>query len=184
MPKIQARTELVLGFLLLTTCVASVQADEPWTELLSQGGLTRQSAQLDPGRSPGGDGLSVAGGLAFLIDGAGNDTYSAGVFGQGTAYWYAAGFLVDLAGDDSYTGVWYVQGSLAHYAVSGLLDLGGDDRYTATIAPSQAFGHDYGVGLLYDASGNDEYRITSVIGGGHANGIGAFADMDGRRRRL
>ena len=131
------------------------------------------------GHYQGGDGRSVAGGVGILIDGAGNDTDTGGVFAQGTSYWYSLGLLIDLAGNDSYHGAWYVQGSSAHYAVAALFDYGGNDQYTATLASSQAFGHDASTGMIYDAAGDDSYRFIGGLGWGHADGVGAFADLAG-----
>ncbi|HEY8240891.1 MAG TPA: hypothetical protein VIH35_05560, partial [Kiritimatiellia bacterium] len=37
----------------------------------------------------------AGGGVAALVDFAGNDTYVADIFGQGASYWYSAGFLLD-----------------------------------------------------------------------------------------
>lgn len=51
------------------------------------------------------DGHSLAGGIGMLLDAAGNDTYSAGLFAQGCAYWYGIGLLVDGSGDDQYKGI-------------------------------------------------------------------------------
>jgi len=131
------------------------------------------------GHYQGGDGRSVAGGVGILVDSAGNDTYTGGVFAQGTSYWYSLGLLVDLAGNDSYHGAWYVQGSSAHYAVAALFDYGGNDKYAATLASSNAFGHDASTGMIYDAAGDDSYQFGSGLGWGHADGVGAFADLAG-----
>ena len=122
-----------------------------------------------------------AGGLGLLADAAGDDRYSCGVFGQGTAYWFALGFLVDRAGDDRYRGVWYVQGSSAHYAAAALIDQAGDDRYLALMTQSQGAGHDYGLGVLLERGGDDRYQGQGYTQGtGIWNGIGAFADLSGR----
>lgn len=122
-----------------------------------------------------------AGGLGLLADGAGDDSYSCGVFGQGTAYWFALGFLVDRAGDDRYRGVWYVQGSTAHYAAAALIDQAGDDRYLALMTQSQGAGHDYGLGVFLERSGDDRYEGAGYTQGtGIWNGIGAFADLSGK----
>ena len=37
------------------------------------------------------DGLSTNGGVAVLLDGAGDDEYSCGLFGQGAGYWNGGG---------------------------------------------------------------------------------------------
>ncbi len=129
------------------------------------------------------DGHSLAGGIGILIDGAGNDTYSCGVFGQGVGYWYGLGILSDGGGDDMYEGVWYVQGASAHFAVGVLEDVSGDDRYTATMNMAQGAGHDFSLGWLVEFGGNDVYRAPNLsLGGGNANGIGIFWDASGDDR--
>jgi hypothetical protein len=128
-------------------------------------------------------GLSVPGGVGVLFDGAGNDRYSCGVFGQGAGYWFGTGILVDRAGDDDYRGQWYVQGASAHFAAGILLDQAGNDRYQATMNMSQGAGHDVGVGLLADAGGDDHYVAgTLSLGAGNASGVGLFIDRDGDDR--
>jgi len=127
------------------------------------------------------DGHSLAGGVGLLVDGAGDDQYSCGVFGQGQAYWYGVGLLYDKAGHDSYQGVWYVQGAGAHFGVGVLLDQAGNDRYRATMNMAQGAGHDFTVGFLIDAGGDDVYEAPNLsLGGGNANGIGLFWDRGGR----
>jgi len=129
------------------------------------------------------DGHSWAGGLGFLVDGAGNDRYSAGLFAQGCAYWYAVGVLSDVSGDDLYDAVWYVQGSGAHFALGLLLDSEGNDRYRASMHMAQGAGHDFTLGYLVDEAGNDIYEAPYLsLGAGNANGIGIFWDKRGDDR--
>jgi hypothetical protein len=129
------------------------------------------------------DGHSLAGGIGILVDGAGNDTYSCGVFGQGVGYWYGLGILSDGGGNDVYEGVWYVQGASAHFAVGILEDAGGNDSYTATMNMAQGAGHDFSLGWLVEFGGHDVYRAPNLsLGGGNANGIGIFWDASGDDR--
>lgn len=129
------------------------------------------------------DGYSLPGGVAILLDAAGDDDYSCGVFGQGTGYWLGAGFLIDAAGNDKYAGVWYVQGAAAHFALGALLDESGDDSYTATMATSQGTGHDLSLGFLADLAGNDVYRAAGLtMGSGNEGGIGIAIDAAGDDR--
>lgn len=129
------------------------------------------------------DGHSLAGGIGILVDGAGNDRYSCGVFGQGVGYWYGLGILSDGGGDDVYEGIWYVQGASAHFAVGVLEDVGGDDLYTATMNMAQGAGHDFSLGWLVELGGHDVYRAPNLsLGGGNANGIGIFWDASGDDR--
>ncbi|MFC1475793.1 hypothetical protein ACFLQW_02175 [Candidatus Zixiibacteriota bacterium] len=127
------------------------------------------------------DGHSLAGGIGMLYDAEGDDRYSAGLFAQGCAYWYAVGILADRSGNDEYSGIWYVQGSGAHFGVGYLNDKAGNDKYTATMNMAIGAGHDFTVGMLIDEAGDDEYQAPNLsLGGGNANGIGFFWDMKGR----
>lgn len=131
-------------------------------------------------RAHPGDGRSLAGGLGLLVDGAGDDAYRCGVFGQGTAYWYAIGYLVDLAGHDDYEGAYYAQAASAHYAVAGLIDLAGDDRYRVKIAQAQGQGQDLSVGVLRDRAGDDRYACPGpAMGVAVYNGVGVLQDDGG-----
>lgn len=126
------------------------------------------------------DGHSWGGGIGMLVDAEGDDTYSAGLFAQGCAYWYAIGMLIDDSGDDIYNGVWYVQGSGAHFGLGILIDSTGNDHYTATMNMAQGAGHDFTLGTLIDCGGDDIYDAPNLsLGGGNANGIGVFWDKSG-----
>ncbi|MBI2820983.1 MAG: hypothetical protein HYX74_02045 [Acidobacteria bacterium] len=126
------------------------------------------------------DGHPMAGGAGVLIDGAGNDRYSAGVFSQGVGYWYGVGLLLDAGGDDTYQGVWYSMGAAAHFAVGLLRDQAGNDRYRAEKNMSLGAGHDFSLGRLDDLEGDDHYEAPNLsLGAGSANGIGVFWDHAG-----
>ena len=62
-----------------------------------------------------------SGGVGWLEDLSGDDTYLGSYFGQGAAYWYALGVLVDRGGQDRYVARRYSQGAGVHAAI-GLLD--------------------------------------------------------------
>ena len=129
------------------------------------------------------DGLSYAGGVGVLCDGAGDDVYSAGVFGQGVGYWMGVGMLLDDGGSDSYRGQWYVQGAAAHYAVGFLDDATGNDRYATVLNMGQGAGHDFSIGGLVDRDGDDRYEGANLTqGAGNANGIGYLLDLRGNDR--
>jgi hypothetical protein len=126
------------------------------------------------------DGHSLAGGVGMLVDMEGDDSYSAGLFAQGCAYWYGVGILKDEKGDDNYSGIWYVQGSGAHFGVGILNDGNGNDHYRATMNMAQGAGHDFTIGYLLDESGDDVYQAPNLsLGGGNANGVGMFWDKSG-----
>ena len=127
------------------------------------------------------DGHSLAGGTGMLLDGSGNDSYSAGVYAQGAGYWYGMGGLIDVAGNDTYTGVWYVQGSGAHFALGLLRDFAGQDHYLASHHVAQGAGHDFSLGFFMDDAGSDQYEAASLSrGAGNDNGIGVFVDRTGK----
>jgi hypothetical protein len=131
-------------------------------------------------RADHSDGQSLAGGVGALIDGGGDNTFSCGVYGQGTGYWYALGVLCTGTGNDTYRGVWYVQGAVAHFATGVLWDEGGNDTYIATHNVSQGGGHDFGTGFLIDDAGNDRHEAPNLsLGGGNNNGFGFFWDKGG-----
>jgi hypothetical protein len=116
-----------------------------------------------------GDGHSLAGGVAFLVDGAGNDSYHATAWSQGCAYWWAAGFLEDLGGDDTYRNGKYSSGAAAHFAIGCQTDLSGDDAYNvgndATKNQFQGHARDGSIGISIDGDGNDVYKLTTMCGG-------------------
>lgn len=126
------------------------------------------------------EGNSLSGGLGILIDLEGNDSYSCGVFGQGTGYWSGTGFLYDAKGNDEYKAVWYVQGAAAHFGIGALFDDEGDDDYNALMNMAQGAGHDLSLGYLIDKAGNDTYTSPNLaLGGGNDNGMGFFVDYGG-----
>ena len=121
----------------------------------------------------------VGGGLAALVDRRGNDVYIADVYGQGAAYWYAAGLLLDGGGHDSYQVFQYGQGSGIHLAAGLLADADGDDRYAGSTL-TQGNAHDFGVGFLFDRRGNDFYSAdTFSQGRAMNNALGALIDGGG-----
>jgi hypothetical protein len=96
-------------------------------------------------------------------------TQGCGVFG--------VGLLIDGGGDDEYTASVYAQGSGA-FGVGLLQDLGGIDSYKLGNA-GQGAGI-FGIGLLMDAAGGDRYGIyTSGQGIGRPRGHGLLFDLDG-----
>jgi len=121
----------------------------------------------------------VSGGIAFLFDKGGNDTYSSGVYAQGVSYWYGLALLVDNAGNDVYTSVWYPQGSGIHLSVGSLVDRGGNDIYVSPQGPGQGAAHDYSVGFFSDHRGNDIYVIDGGNGCALTNSFALFVDRNG-----
>ncbi|HEX9824684.1 MAG TPA: hypothetical protein VGB51_09890 [Actinomycetota bacterium] len=87
---------------------------------------------------------------------------------------------IDLGGDDTYL----TDAGLASLGVDLYVDLTGDDRYLAPLG-GYGYGSVGGVGILFDAAGNDLYRsesTTSVLGGmglGLVGGAGFMVDGAG-----
>lgn len=122
----------------------------------------------------------ASGGVGILADHAGNDVYSAEVFGQGASYWFALGVLVDSGGHDFYNLYQYGQGAGIHLSPAVLFDRAGNDAYSCLNGVAQGSGHDWGVGLLWDLAGNDGYQGSGMSQGGvNANGVGMIVDRAG-----
>jgi hypothetical protein len=120
-----------------------------------------------------------SGGVAFLVDGGGNDQYSADIFAQGASYWWAFGGLIDYSGSDRYIAHQYAQGSATHLCLAALVDIEGDDLYSSK-GVSQGCGHDLAFGLLLDCHGNDQYNAFDLSqAAGSANGVGMLIDLSG-----
>ncbi|HEX5769196.1 MAG TPA: hypothetical protein VFX94_13260, partial [Burkholderiales bacterium] len=120
------------------------------------------------------------GGIGILRDDAGNDTYEAQMFAQGTGYYYGIGLAWDLAGDDQWRAVRYAQGNGVHEAVGVLRDEAGDDAYELSYGVGQGMGLDLGLGVLFDAAGDDRYQATvHAQGNATSNGIGLLFDRAG-----
>ncbi|MDZ4182060.1 MAG: hypothetical protein U1B83_04220 [Candidatus Cloacimonadaceae bacterium] len=124
-------------------------------------------------------------GMGMHRDEAGDDVYRSGLFAQGAAL-FGVYALIDTGGNDSYTATSLAQGMGSTRGVGALIDLDGADVYYiggkyfhAPLMPldyrsmgqGMGFGFrpDYagGLGLLFDARGNDKY-----IGGVYAQGVG------------
>ncbi|MFA5666260.1 MAG: hypothetical protein WC944_04670 [Candidatus Cloacimonadaceae bacterium] len=103
-------------------------------------------------------GAGIAG-LGLLIDEEGNDSYSAHACAQAFGSTYGAGILADYAGADTY----YLGGKYLHAPL-----MPNDYR---TMGQGMGYGPRPdlagGLGLIYDAAGNDKY-----LGGVYAQGVG------------
>ncbi len=124
--------------------------------------------------------IDYAGGMAFLIDRAGNDRYLGDIYNQGVGYWYSAGLLWDGGGNDSYEMTQYGQGSGIHLAVGGLVDASGTDTYVMHSGLGQGGSHDFAASILHDRGGDDHYMgMTSCNGTGLTNSVGLHIDRSG-----
>ena len=121
----------------------------------------------------------LSGGIGLLNEGGGNDLYSADIYGQGAAYWWALGALVDRDGHDRYLAWQYAQGAGVHLAAGILMDDAGMDVYQSR-GVSQGCGHDLALGWLLDRAGEDSYEAWDLSqGAGNANGTGILTDLAG-----
>ncbi len=146
-------------------------------------------------------------GIGLLYDGGGKDTYKTYQMAQGFGYTKGMGILHDAGGDDLYTaddqdirypasqtkehndsmaqGVGY--GSrrdyIDGYSLAGgiglLYDAAGDDRYSAGLF-AQGCAYWYSIGILADRAGNDTYSgVWYVQGSGAHFGVGYLNDKAG-----
>jgi hypothetical protein len=134
-------------------------------------------------RGDGADGHSWAGGLGVLLDGDGNDRYTAGNWAQGCGYWFGTGLLWDGAGNDRYEANGWASASGAHFCVGALVDEAGDDVHRVAQTWGPAFGHDFTVAILANLGGNDVYEVGGD-GLGHSinRSIALFLDHGGDDR--
>lgn len=121
----------------------------------------------------------AGGGIAYLLDASGNDSYHGSALCQGAGYWYGIGILHDLMGNDFYTALHYAQGSGVHLGMGLLLDNEGNDFYKST-ATSQGSGYHEAAGMLIDYAGNDYYTAKKLsCGAGSLVGLGLCDDKAG-----
>lgn len=126
-----------------------------------------------------------SGGVALLVDLAGDDNYQAGLFAEGSAYWAALGALIDGGGNDNYRSWQYVQGAGVHLAAGILLDIGEGMDLFHSWGVSQGCGHDLALGYLESDGGDDLYQAYSRAQGiGMSNGVGILLDHRGSDRYL
>jgi hypothetical protein len=165
--------------------------------LLSNTPLVLPSAQLKTNNASLGQGTAFGlrnknsddnptapGGLALLLDGAGNDHYEAQVFAQGAGYEGGLGVLFDADGSDHMQASWYALGAAAHHA-SGVFVAGGqgDDLYTVSQATSLGAAHDESVAIFVGGAGNDHYRLFTLgLGAAHDASTALFIERGGNDR--
>jgi hypothetical protein len=136
-------------------------------------------------RGDGADGHSWAGGLGALLDGDGDDYYSAGNWSMGTGYWFGIGILHDRGGDDEYHGVAWSQGTGAHFCIGACIDEAGNDKHLSeeNSLLSLGWAHDFTIGILLDVAGNDIYQVDkSGLGGSINRSVAMLIDTGGDDR--
>lgn len=146
-------------------------------------------------------------GIGLLYDGDGKDTYKTYLMAQGFGFTKGMGILHDAGGDDMYTaddrdirypssqsrehndsmaqGVGfglrrdYIDGHSLAGGIGMLYDAEGNDRYSAGLF-AQGCAYWYSIGILADRAGNDEYSgIWYVQGSGAHFGVGYLNDKAG-----
>jgi hypothetical protein len=142
----------------------------------------------------GDDTHAVAGdgnGHAILIDLGGNDTYDSHAGGNASVY-NGIALNVDVAGDDVYNNiddptdfdrsVGYSddntsQQGTGRFGIGMLVDYAGTDQYTG-VRMAQGCGI-FGVGVLADFAGDDIYDGEAFVQGAALGGLGLFYDAAG-----
>ena len=139
-------------------------------------------------------------GLGILADAGGNDAYLLGREGQGFGTTLGAGILADLSGHDTYRvgtrwthrpllperlqglGQGMGLGHRYHQVAGGvgvLWDAAGNDRYEAGVY-GQGAGYWYSLGMLIDGGGHDAYTLVQYgQGAGIHLAAGALVDVAG-----
>jgi hypothetical protein len=136
-----------------------------------------------------GDGPTTyaAGDYVLICDCDGGDTYNCSA-GANSSILNPISICLDLAGSDTYNAIDdYTDGVNTDYAsqqgtgrwgVGILVDYNGDDEYHASLA-SQGSGI-FGWGLLYDKTGNDTYFGVDHVQGSGLCGVGILYDGGGQ----
>lgn len=164
------------------------------TELTHIGDETPKHNESDAQGFGGGrrgdhtDGHNMSGGIGILHDLGGDDFYSAGVFAQGSGYWYGYGILNDEKGDDTYRGVFFNLGAAAHFAIGVLFDNAGNDRSDLVMTLGFGTAHDASAAFYIDADGDDVYTMSAgddracSLGSALNNSFALFANIRGNDR--
>ncbi len=116
---------------------------------------------------------------AVLIDLGGDDLY---LNNQGASIpgKISTSVFIDHAGNDSYESTDRLTQGAGNFGVGILADLAGDDQYIGIDSvQGAAFG---GMGLLIDSSGNDTYRAMYFAQGSSFFGAGTLLDRSGNDR--
>ncbi|KAK3606972.1 hypothetical protein CHS0354_018568 [Potamilus streckersoni] len=124
----------------------------------------------------------LSGGIAFLIDRAGNDEYEGGEFSQGGGYYYGAGILHDYGGDDVYSASRYSRAFGAHAGIGIMIEKSGNDRYESNGGAVYSAAWDLSVSAFCDESGDDAYYAefsNFALGAADHNGYAYFCDLGG-----
>ncbi len=122
----------------------------------------------------------LPGGVGFLVDKKGNNSFKAGEFAQGSGYYFGIGLLFNLGiGNDSYSGSRYNLGSAAHQAIAAFIETGGNDRYITSGPAFCGSGWDQSITYFNDLKGNDSYHSLDFSFGATHNSIAIFKKSSG-----
>ncbi len=126
----------------------------------------------------------ASGGIALLLDEAGDDVYLGSNFAQGGGYYFGMGCLVDRAGHDRYLGARYAQACAAHQAIGFLEDHAGNDTYRCRQGVGQSCSWDETVTALLDRDGDDAYLGPGDFArcASHNHGLAIMIDYHGSDR--
>ena len=125
----------------------------------------------------------ASGGVAVLVDQAGDDVYKGSNWTQGGGYYFGWGALLDGNGDDKYLGEHYTQAFAAHQAIGFLEDHAGNDLYRAQVGVGQSIAWDETITMLLDHSGNDDYSGGAYgLASASHNSIALLVDYAGQDR--
>lgn len=148
-------------------------------------GITRhcgigQGASIGVRNDPWNGRPSLYGGLAFLYNGGGNNTYKTFWFGQGSAYFLGAGILVDEGGNGNFYSEVDSQGQGLHLAAGLLLEKGGSNIFSGSWGSLGVAG-DRSVGMLINTAGHTQYQGTDQCMGTarKPKALGIFIDLKG-----
>ncbi|KAB2833001.1 MAG: hypothetical protein F9K48_09365 [Candidatus Brocadia sp.] len=122
----------------------------------------------------GGTSQDFAGDILFVQD---TSIGKIVVGGSGTSYYYAdAAVIIDLGGNDYYFN--NAVSSRKEIPVSLCIDFSGDDAYQTNTSFTQGTGR-FGIGLLVDYRGNDQYSSKDFSQGACLFGVGLLLDNNG-----
>jgi HEAT repeat protein len=89
----------------------------------------------------------TGGGIAFLVDKEGDDTYKSTSCSQAFSSWYSFAALIDSEGDDNYSAISLSQSAAVNTSHAFLIDNGGDNKFVSK-SQSQAFANDFSFAAL------------------------------------
>jgi hypothetical protein len=114
------------------------------------------------GAAWGGAGHEWAGGLGWLLDAGGDDTYRGSTNAQGVGVGLGLGVLADVSGNDEYLSEAQCLGAGSTLGTGILYDGAGNDRYDAREG-AMGSGSNLGLGMLLEGSGDDVYFLERSI---------------------